>query len=257
MRLVRAFVRLLAILFITFFDYTIYLIGWWGLFWRSDVRIRWRHRLLRHWARTIGRVMNIDLIIKGNPPQPPFFLVSNHLSYLDVIIYYGLVDCIFIPKADIRSWPLIGFLTKSVGNIFINRQLKRDIPKVNRLIAERLTPYNGIILFPEGTSSKGADVLPFRPSLLEYPATHDLPVSYACISYGTPGHEVPAHLSISWWGGMTFAGHIWDMLKLSAIEATVVFGDKTLHSPDRKVLTDLLWQAVNDQFIPTVVEDES
>ncbi|MDZ7343109.1 MAG: 1-acyl-sn-glycerol-3-phosphate acyltransferase [candidate division KSB1 bacterium] len=195
--------------------------------------------------------MNLKVHVKGRPPAPPFYLVSNHLSYLDVIAYFTQVDCIFVAKAELASWPLFGLLAKSANTVFIDRTNKRDIPRVITLIEQTFHTSDGLIVFPESTSTKGDEVLPFKPSLLEYAAEKNFPVSYATIHYRTGPTDPPAFLSVCWWGDMTFGGHFLDLLKLSCIEATIVFGAATVKGNDRKMIARELWHLTNQQFVPT------
>ncbi len=191
--------------------------------------------------------------VKGQPPQSPFYLVSNHLSYIDVIAYFTQVHCIFVAKAELADWPVFGLLAKSANTVFINRNSKKDIPRVNALIEQVIHESDGVIVFPEGTSTKGDEVLPFKSPLLEYAAEKKFPVSYATIRYRTGPIDPPAHLAVCWWGNMTFGGHFLDLLKLSQIEATIAFGPTTVKGSDRKIIAQELWDLINKQFVPTAL----
>jgi 1-acyl-sn-glycerol-3-phosphate acyltransferase len=193
----------------------------------------------------------------GALPRAPFFLVANHLSYVDVIVLASQVDCRFIAKQDISTWPLIGLLCRSVGTIFIDRNNRRDIARVNAQVEQALAEGRGVVLFPEGTSSQGTTVLPFKPGLLELAARAGLAVSYATLSYGVPDRETPAHLSVCWWGDMTFIIHLSGLLRLSEIDATLTFGRETIRGGDRKDLASQLHAAVKQEFIPVVKSEEA
>jgi 1-acyl-sn-glycerol-3-phosphate acyltransferase len=188
----------------------------------------------------------------GKPPRPPFFLVSNHLSYVDIIAYTARLGCVFISRSEIADWPGIGFLASSVGTIFINRERSQGIPRVIGEINRTLDEGLGVVLFPEGTSGAGDRVLPFHPSLLDPAAKANYPVSYAAIRYRTRADETPAYLAINWWDDVTFWRHARELLKLSSFEAFITFGSHAIRSDDRKALAKSLWSAVNDQFIPMV-----
>lgn len=221
----------------------------------AQPRRRWRNFIFRNWARTIVRVLGIKIRTHAIVPATPFFLVSNHLSYLDIVVLASQLDCVFIAKREVRSWPVFGLLSRSMETIFIDRTRAADIPRVNALIADTLQQGQNIVVFPEGTSTKGADVLPFKPSLLEPAARGNFPVAYASISYRTPPEEVPAHLSVCWWGAMTLMPHLWGVFRLSAIDATVTFGRETLRAADRKELARRLHEAVTTIFTPSTVTE--
>jgi 1-acyl-sn-glycerol-3-phosphate acyltransferase len=212
---------------------------------------QWRNFIFRNWARTIVKVLGIKVQTNAIVAATPFFLVSNHLSYLDIVVFASQMDCVFIAKREVASWPVFGLLSRSMNTIFIDRARPSDIPRVNVLIVETLRSGQNIVVFPEGTSTAGAKVLPFKPSLLEPAAQGNFPVAYASISYRTPPDETPAHLSVCWWGAMTLMPHLRGVFQLSAIEATVTFGTETLQGTDRKELTKRLHEAVTTIFTPS------
>jgi 1-acyl-sn-glycerol-3-phosphate acyltransferase len=141
--------------------------------------------------------MKIEVI--GTPPKPPFFLVCNHLSYTDMAALRVAANGVFVAKSEINTWFLAGRIVRDLGMIFIDRENRRDIPRAGVEIMKRIESGEGVIVFPEGTSTKGDEVLPFNSSFLEFAARCDIPVSYAAISYRTPADEPPASLIACWW----------------------------------------------------------
>lgn len=218
---------------------------------------RWRIAVVQGWARLIARVIGMKITVRGTPPAPPFLLVSNHLSYVDIPLLFTRLRGIFIAKREVSSWPLLGYAARLINTLFIDRRNHRDLNRVNRLIAANLNSRQGIILFPEGTSSPGAEIKPFRPSLLQYPADAELPVHYAAISYRSSSPTHPAHRKICWWGGMTFADHLFEMFKIPQFEATIIFGAQPVVHRDRKQLAALLWASARQSFIPVVNMEET
>jgi 1-acyl-sn-glycerol-3-phosphate acyltransferase len=217
---------------------------------------RWRSFIFKSWSRGLLLITGVRRHAVGKPPEAPFLLVSNHLSYVDIAVLGSLVGGVFVAKAEISDWPAVGFLCRSVETIFIDREMRRDIPRVIKEIERQLGHGQGVILFAEGTSSSGASVLPFLPSLLEPAARADLPVSYATLTYWTPEGEPPAHLSVCWWGGVPFAPHALEFFKLRRIDAKVVFGDREFQSGDRKILAKELREAIVESFQPVVEEQD-
>ena len=215
-----------------------------------------RNFFMTIWSRGMLWLFNVHIHLKGTIPDPPFFLVSNHLSYLDVIVYYSILKATFIAKMDVKSWPVLGFLIQSMGVIFINRKKRSDVRRVNELISSNLNKYQGIILFPEGTTSPGEIVLPFRASLLEYPAANNLAVHFSAIRYQTGKNDPPAYEYVSWWGDMDFFRHLYQMATLKQINAKIVFGSETIHDNDRKLLAGSLYKFINKSFEPMALPGE-
>jgi 1-acyl-sn-glycerol-3-phosphate acyltransferase len=109
-----------------------------------------------------------------------------------------------------------------------------------------------VIVFPEGTTTKGDDVLPFNSSFLQFAAETDLPVSYASVSYRTPEGEPPASETVCWWDDTPFLNHMLRMFSLSGFTAIVSFGEQTVISTDRKKLAGDLRDKVRERFIPVL-----
>lgn len=210
----------------------------------------WRARAQQLWSRGLCRVLGVRVRVVGVAPRGSFLLVANHLSYLDVIVLGGLAPCAFVAKAEVARWPVLGFLARTFGTLFVERENKRALGTLNRRVAERLAQGQALVLFPEGTSTAGARVLPFRPALLEPAAALGLPVCFAALRYATPPGERPASEVVCWWGDMTFGAHVLELLRLAHVEATVFFGAEPIAAPDRKALAVRLQAAVAERFEP-------
>ena len=195
-RVIRAAIRLLTFLLATLFFQTAWLIGKALLPIHSRLRRTVRKLIFTGWSRSLAAIVGMRVHLEGKPPQPPFFLVANHLSYLDIILLAGTLECTFIAKNEIAGWPGMGWLASGIGTIFIDRKNFQDIPRVISLIDETLAKGLGVILFPEGTSTMGNAIRPFSPALLEPAARAAYPVSYAAIRYVTPPSEPPAHAAV-------------------------------------------------------------
>lgn len=216
----------------------------------AEARSALRGRTIQRWGRLSlwvigGRVTDSGPIPTGS------LVVSNHLSYLDILVLGSRFPSLFVSKAEVRNWPVMGYLASCGGTIFVDRERKRELPKVASQMAEVLEAGSSLILFPEGTSSAGAELLPFRPSLLAPAAQAGRPVRYAALRYESPPNHPPASECLCWWGDMTFGGHFWALLRLPYFHAEVRFGAEPVIGHDRKVLSDHLWHAVRNLFEPT------
>jgi len=218
---------------------------------------RWRGLLFHKWARGTAAILGLKVTVRGALPARPFLLVSNHLSYVDVLVFASQLPCGFVARGDVAGWPVIGSLCRAAGTIFVDRAKRKDVARVNGLIDQALGDGRGVVVFAEGTSTRGDTVLPFKSSLLEQAARAGLAPAYAALSYSVRDGEPPAHLSVCWWGDMTFVKHVVALLCLSEIRATAAFGAQTIKANDRKALAEKLWSAVMEQFVPVVVSEEA
>jgi len=211
-----------------------------------------RNAAMHFWSAGSALIVNMKIKAVGAPPKAPFIMVANHLSYLDIIPIYLHTNCTFVAKKAVRSWPLIGTMVAAMGVIFVDRSRKRDVVRVNKLLAENLNNDQGIVLFPEGTSSGGKEVLPFRSPLLEFPASERIPVHYASISYETSSKDEPAEQSVCFYGARhAFTEHVFKMTKNRRIECTIRFGDHSVQENDRKKLADRLRSEITYIFTQT------
>jgi 1-acyl-sn-glycerol-3-phosphate acyltransferase len=214
----------------------------------SRLWARWRAFILRTISRGLLVTMGARVESSGEPPRAPFVLVSNHLSYVDILVLASRLDAVFVSKQEVASWPVLGILCRAMGTVFINRESRRDISRVLEEMEGRLQSDVGIVLFPEGTSTDGSEVLRFLPSLLEIAVRLGRPVEYASLRYSTGEGQPAARDVVCWWGGTVFATHFLRLLTLSGFRAELAFGSEPIVSGDRKALAVELRQAVAAQI---------
>ncbi len=254
MILLRAYIKIILSIFTTLSLFIFLIFASLISFLHLNFSVKLRNKFIRIWAVLMAKIIGMKVVVEGSIPKPPFFLVSNHLGYVDIILFFTKIDVVFVAKQEISNWPLMGKLTKIANTLYIDRTNKRDIPRVNKEIAENINENHGIIFFPEGKSTKGEEVLKFNPSLLQLPANEGIPVTHASIQYKTKPNETPAHLAVCWWqDDSPFTTHFFELCKLSKFEAKIVFGEEKVQSSDRKILAQELWEGVNENFKQTVI----
>jgi 1-acyl-sn-glycerol-3-phosphate acyltransferase len=204
---------------------------------KRRARANWLHRHSRWHLKSFGYTADIsgDIPTRG-------LLVSNHLSYLDILAISAVTPAVFVAKADVRRWPLFGALAKMSGAIFIQRERRLQVGEVNEQIESALAAGALVVVFPEGTSSNGDTILPFRTSLLE-PATRggrDLSVSW--LHYELEDGD--ARNEVCYWGDHTFFPHLLNLLGKRSIHSTLRFAKFNPTTTDRKELAKQLHSAV-------------
>jgi 1-acyl-sn-glycerol-3-phosphate acyltransferase len=194
-------------------------------------------------ARKLMRCLNLRADYSGEPPRLGL-LVSNHLGYLDILVLAARQPAVFVSKADVRGWPVFGFLTRLAGTLFVRRERRGDVSPLNEQMAAVLRVGMVLVVFPEGTSSDGRQVLPFFSSLLQPAVTVGCPVTPAFIRYELADGSVADE--VCYWGDMMFGAHFLNLLAKRAIRAHVRFGAARPPGDDRKPLARGLQRAVRD-----------
>lgn len=250
MILLRAVFRTVFVLALTFASYGGVLVArLLGLI-SKRLGLGLRNFVFRFWARGLSRLFGMRLRVEGEPPRGRFFLVSNHVSYIDIIALASHLDIAFVAKSDLRHWPALGRIFEAADTIFIDRSRKRDLVRVMELVGREVDRGLGVLLFPEGTSGKGDELLPFKPSLLEFACTRDLPVHWATLHYRTPASELPASQAVCWWGDEDFLPHFKRLIVLPYFEAVVRFGPEPVANGNRKELAEALRAQMLTAFEP-------
>jgi lyso-ornithine lipid O-acyltransferase len=194
---------------------------------RLHVRTAW----LQRWCRFACRVLGIRVSTHGSIPRSGL-LVCNHLSYLDVVVLSSIRPCVFVAKGDIAAWPLFGWLTRAAGTIFVDRAHRLSSPVVVDLIRDAVSGGAVVVLFPEGTSSDGSTVLPFKSALLESAVQLRCPVATAAIQYALDQGSVANE--VCYWGDVTLVPHLLNLFFKREIRSRCSFSPSRIRFGDRK-----------------------
>lgn len=193
----------------------------------EEVRIEVLHR----WSRRTLPRMGIRIDCADAPPSAGL-IASNHLSYLDIMVYSAIAPCAFVSKREVRAWPGVGWIATLAGTIYVDRSRRSETHSIQPEIQSALAGGLRLFLFPEGTSSDGSRVLPFHSSLFQPAVDLRVPVSAASIAYaipdGVPGTEA------CYWGDMSLFPHLANLLGKHSVTATVKFSPNSFLFTDRK-----------------------
>ena len=169
----------------------------------------WTPRITCAVCRIALRLVGIGYRIDGRPLTGDGIQVANHVSWLDIFALNAAAPLYFVSKAEVARWPGIGWLARATGTVFIRRD-RRDAKAQVALLGDRLAAGHRLLLFPEGTSTDGRRVLPFKPTLfaavLGASGDRALQVQPITLGYTAPPGADPAFYG--WWGEMAFAPHL-------------------------------------------------
>ena len=194
---------------------------------RLHARAGWLHR----WSRFACRVMGIRITTRGAIP-PSGLLVSNHLSYIDVLVLSSIRPCVFVAKREVVGWPFFGWLARAAGTIFVDRKNRLSSPAVVDLVRDAIAGGSVVVLFPEGTSSNGSTVLPFKSALLESAVQLRCPIAAASIDYALDDGSVADE--VCYWRDMTLVPHLLNLFFKREIRANYSFSPARVRAGNRK-----------------------
>lgn len=205
----------------------------------AEARIGW----MQWMSRRFLALLHCDVMVSGAVPSSGL-IASNHLSYVDILVIGSVCPAVFVAKSDVAGWPVFGWLSRNAGTIFVSRDTPTYVPAQLAKIEKPLRAGIPVVLFPEGTSSDGSGVLPFRSSLLEAAVSSGSTITPASIAYtlqvgGDPGTE------IAYWGDHTLLPHLVNLLSKPSFTAQLHFATSRKPSADRKIEAKLLHQEVS------------
>jgi 1-acyl-sn-glycerol-3-phosphate acyltransferase len=183
-----------------------------------------QHRTLKYWNRQLLTILNIGILIEGEQPvhgNGGCMIVANHVSWLDIIVLSAIHPLRFIAKSEVRDWPVIGWLCRRCGTVFIERASRKNALMVNCRISELLGQDVSIGLFPEGTTTEGKQVGPFYSALLQPAIDAGARVYPMALRY--QGMDGNPEFAAAFIGDMTLARSIWNILRCKQQNVLVAF----------------------------------
>ncbi len=220
--------------------------------------------IARQWLAGLCRVLDLNIHRRGDLDEGVTLIVANHISWLDIPVLGAIKPLQFLSKAEVRSWPLIGFLAGRAGTLFIKRG-GGQISQVQADIEKALEQGKTVLLFPEGTTTDGQTVKKFHPRLFKSALRNQTPVQPITLHYrreGTPDTLAP------FIGDDEFFSHLIRLLKAPPTEVYVVVHPvmmvnaasdaislaRATHDRVEQTLTRIVWQ--NQPYVPVPVAEE-
>jgi lyso-ornithine lipid O-acyltransferase len=188
-----------------------------------EQRADWLHRFCARGTRGMG----IEISVEGTFPERGA-VISNHLSYLDIVVFATLHPCVFVSKEEVRRWPVIGWMTTMSGTVYVARGHGGSAMRARKEMQGVLDAGLPVIFFPEGTTSNGSHLLKFRSGLISQVIAGGAPVTAAHMSYSFAednGPDVSVSEDVCYWGNRSMLSHVFKFLALRGVRAQVRFAE--------------------------------
>jgi 1-acyl-sn-glycerol-3-phosphate acyltransferase len=191
-----------------------------------EERADWLHRFCARAMRGLG----IETKVVGDFPERGA-LISNHLSYLDIVVFAALHPCVFVSKAEIAQWPVVGWMTTMSGTVYVARGHGGSALKARKGMQAALDMGLPVVFFPEGTTTNGSQMLKFHSGLLSQVIEGGASVTAAHLRYSFSlenGPDVSIEDDVCYWGDRNMLAHIFKFLGLRGVRAEVRFAERPI-----------------------------
>jgi 1-acyl-sn-glycerol-3-phosphate acyltransferase len=207
-----------------------------------------RHQSIRHWCKQLLGIFNMRLSVIGveHLMDDRYLMAANHISWIDIHVINAFKPHYFVAKSEVASWPIFGWMAKQLGTLFIERGKSNSIRNMVQEIASQLSQ-KAICIFPEGTSTDGKQVAPFKSNLFEAAIVANAPVYSLAIQYFDmrTGNKTTAPAFI---GEMGLLDSIWNLICSPPICAQISISAKLPALKERKALAELSQSLITAQL---------
>ena len=206
------------------------MVRYWAMRLRGPLTLERRARWLHGASASVLSSLGVRIRVEGTAPARGL-VVSNHLSYLDIVLFSAAAPCFFVAKSEIENWPYFGKAARAGGTLFLERRSLASVARVRSEMTRRLALAIPLLLFPEGTSTDGSSVARFHTGLFEPAVRASVPVTPAAVRYRLVAGG--SERDLCWFGDESFLPHLWKTLGARAFTAEVRFGVPRLYSNRR------------------------
>lgn len=202
--------------------------------------------LAGHWYRRFLRIMGVEIETAGTPPTGGCLVAANHTSWLDIIILGGLLDAVFVSKAEIDQWPLVGRFARHTGTVFLPRGAGQT-QEATRRLTRALHAERSVVLFPEATTNTSFLPQRFYPRLFAAAIEARMPVQPVAVHYLPDNGEPEHHPLAPWADGVGLPAHFKRLFRLPRLRVRVTFCDALPPAQqERRQLSEASRQAVTE-----------
>jgi 1-acyl-sn-glycerol-3-phosphate acyltransferase len=207
-----------------------------------------RQQRIQWWSAGLLRAMGLTVHISGTPRPGATLIVANHVSWLDIAaIHAAAPHARFVSKADVLAWPLLGWLIRNAGTLFIERERKRDALRVVHAMADALKAGQTVAVFPEGTTGLGPELLPFHANLLQAAVATETPVQPVVVRFFGPQQAFSD--AVTFVGETTLLQSIWRIAGSQGLGVRVqLLPPMGTRHADRRALAEHLRQTMHERL---------
>lgn len=213
-----------------------------------------RTELIRRWSLRVLAILHVRLSVKGEVPDVSaagVMFVANHISWLDIYLLDAVCPVRFVSKAEVRAWPVVGWLAEKIGTLFIERARRHDTARAGREVVDALRQGDCVAVFPEGTTSNGTLLRPFHASLLQSAINSEARLWPVAIRY--VHRDGTANLAPAYVDNMSFADSLFRILNEPDLEAEITYLEPLpAHGHSRRELAALAEKAIANALNLTV-----
>jgi 1-acyl-sn-glycerol-3-phosphate acyltransferase len=195
-----------------------------------------RLKLNRAWSLRMLQLCGMRLVVHNDGARldEGVLVVANHISWIDIYVINAWRPTPFVSKAEIRKWPVVGWLAQQLGTVFIQRERRSDAKRIMHELADRLNSGELMCVFPEGTTTDGVQLLPFHANMFQAAVSASRPVQPVCLMYeDAQGRQSTAPAYID---EMSLGESLDALLRGGPLTAHVYVGAPLAPGADRRLL---------------------
>lgn len=197
------------------------------------------HDETARWSGKLLDILGIKLNVRGQARPGAKLVVSNHVSWLDIVAINAVVPSRFVSKAEVARWPLVGRLVSAAGTLYLARERRRDAMRVLGLMSKAMREGHTVAVFPEGTTGNGHSVMHFHANLLQAAIDAPAPIQPVVLRYSDPSHAFSP--LAAYVGDTTLVQSLWWVATAKGLQVHVhILPLQAVNHADRRALADLL-----------------
>lgn len=212
-----------------------------------DRHVDQRDDAVRGWSLQMLKILGIRLVVEGQARPGAKLVVSNHVSWLDIVAINSVVPSRFVSKAEVSHWPLVGAMVTAAGTLYLQRERRRDAVRVLGLMSQALRDGYTVAVFPEGTTGDGRQLLHFHANMLQSAIDAKTPVQPVALRYSEPGHNISP--STAFVGDTTLMQSLWQVITARGLVVQLrILPLQAANHADRRALAETLRHQIDQQL---------